>query len=371
MTFLKRHKVMRVMLILVCVLLLILAAALIFLKTWPAFGGQASKADMEDYERRADHYSGGKFSNSEPFEMMTDHMEEDDKILSHKGVKPEDTIPTKQPELENGEAQVTWFGHSSLLLQIGGKNILIDPVFAQRASPVSFAGGKRFSQLPLSAKELPKLDLVVLSHDHYDHLDYHTLKEIDNKVENYVVPLGVENHLQRWDIAADKITNMAWWEEIELDGLTIGCTPARHYSRRSLNDQDATLWASWVFKSGSLQIFESGDTGYGNHFQQIHERYGDFDFALLDCAQYDSRWPDVHMFPEEAVQAAASLGARTVMPIHWGTFKLADHPWDDPALRFTKAGEASGLTVATPLIGETMKLKNASGYQQRWWQGIQ
>lgn len=373
-TFFIKHKVLRAIFILVCLLILIAAAAMIFLKTWPAFGGKASKADMDDYAKRADNFSDGKFSNTEPFEMIAGDADEDDQILSDKGVEPEGTIPTEQPDYgnkpEGKQVHVTWFGHSSLLLQISGMNILIDPVFSERCSPVSFVGGKRFSRPPVSADDLPQLDLVILSHDHYDHLDYRTLKELDRKTERYIVPLGVENHLKRWDIAADKITNMAWWEETEVNGLTIGCTPARHYSRRSMGDQDATLWASWVFKNEAIQIFESGDTGYGNHFEQIHERYGDFDFALLDCAQYDTRWPSVHMFPEQSVQAAASLGAKTVMPIHWGAFKLAAHPWDDPAQRFTKAGEEDGRTVVTPKIGETMKLEQAADYQQRWWQDI-
>ena len=368
------HKQIRALLIIACILIAILLALVLFLKTWPAFGGRASEADMEDYEERAANYSDGVFHNTEPFQIMAEETADDDNIMSHKGMEPEDSIPSGQPELDSGEmsgqVQVTWFGHSSLLLQTDGLNILIDPVFSERSSPVSFAGGRRFSRPSITAEELPDIDVIVLSHDHYDHMDYRTLKDMDSKVSRYVVPLGIENHLERWGIAPGKITNMAWWEEIQVQELTIGCTPARHYSGRSIDDRNAALWASWVFKTESVQIFESGDTGYGTHFQAIHEKYGDFDFVMLDCAQYDKRWPDVHMFPEESIQAATELGAKAAMPIHWGAFTLAEHPWDDPAERFVNAGEERGLPVVTPMIGETVKLDNAENYDKRWWREV-
>lgn len=252
-----------------------------------------------------------------------------------------------------------------------GKNILIDPVFSKRSSPVSFAGNKRFSGPLVEVSGLPEVDFLILSHDHYDHLDYKVIKEIDSKVKQYVVPLGVENHLERWGVEKNKIKNMAWWEEITVDGLSIACTPSRHYSGRSIDDQFATLWASWVFQDGQHKVFESGDSGYGEHYQQIHDKYGDFDFVMTDCAQYDVRWPEVHMFPEEAVQAVQTLGAELAMPVHWGAFALASHAWDDPAERFVTAGEKNGIQVVTPQMGETMNLKNATEYMERWWKDIQ
>lgn len=372
-TFFHNHKILRVLSVIMGVIIIILLAIIIFLKTWTVFGGSASKADMEDYAKRAINYNNGKFSNEEPFQVMTTNPGIDDNIISDKGTEPKDEIPTGTPDFVNinsDQVHVTWFGHSSLLLQINGMNILIDPMFSERSSPVSFAGSKRFSRPSIKPEDLPEIDVVILSHDHYDHMDYNTLKQIDGKVKNYVVPLGVENHLERWNIDSGKIQDMAWWEETKIGGLTIGCTPALHYSGRSIDDQNSTLWASWVFKTDSMKIFESGDTGYGEHFKQINDKYGDFDFALLDCAQYDVRWASVHMFPEEAIQAALSLGAKKVMPIHWGAFQLAEHPWDDPAERFTKAGEENGMMVVTPLICETMKLENATEYQQRWWKAI-
>lgn len=226
-----------------------------------------------------------------------------------------------------------------------GMNILIDPVFSERSSPVSFAGNKRFSHPPVRVEDLPSVDLLILSHDHYD-------------------------HLERWGVEEKKIRNMAWWEETTVNGLTVGCTPARHYSGRSLDDQFATLWASWVFQDEYHKVFESGDSGYGSQYEKIHEKYGDFDFVMTDCAQYDVNWPEVHMFPEEAVQAVQALGAKAAMPIHWGAFTLANHPWDDSVERFVAAGEQAGLQIVTPQIGETMNLNSMESSMKRWWKDI-
>lgn len=372
--FFGKHRVMRVAAILLLVVLCLSLAVFLFLRLWPAFGGRASEDDKSDYAARADNYRDGKFYNDGDFRIMRETDRKDEAVLSAKGSKPEGMLPTEMPEfdvsLSEDEIQVTWFGHSTLLLQMHGMNILIDPIFSERSSPVSFAGTKRFSNPPIQVDELPHIDILILSHDHYDHMDYKTIKALDEKVDRYIVPLGVENHLERWKVDEGKIQNMAWWEEIEVNGLIIGCTPARHYSRRSLDDQFATLWASWVFKDEYHQVYESGDSGYGKHFQQIHDRYGDFDFVLIDCAQYDVTWPEVHMFPEEAVTAAEILGSDIAMPIHWGAFALAYHAWDDSVERFVSAGESTGLQVVTPKIGETMKLKEPESSMSRWWKEI-
>lgn len=372
--FTKKHRVLKGILILAGAVALLLLTAFLFLRLWPAFGGRASKEDRLDYANRADNYRNGIFYNEEDFQIMRETEGRSDEAASTKGTKPEEELPVGIPnfdrELSADEVQVTWFGHSSLLLQMHGMNILIDPVFSERSSPVSFAGNKRFSHPPITVEELPHIDIVVISHDHYDHLDYHVIKALDEKTDYYIVPLGVENHLERWKIGENKIHNMAWWEEITIDGLRIGCTPARHYSGRSLDDQFSTLWASWVFEDEYHRIFESGDSGYGKQYRQIHDRYGDFDFVLTDCSQYDVAWPDVHMFPEESIRAVQELGAKTAMPIHWGTFALANHAWDDPAERFVADGESSGLRIVTPMIGETFNLKEAENYMERWWRVI-
>lgn len=371
----KSHKLVRAVVVLIIIIMGIVVAVFTFLKLWPAFGGKASKEDKKNYARRAENYHDDRFFNDGDFQIQHKAEKNDDRIMSTKLTEPKAKLPVKSSSYdlnpEQNNVQITWFGHSSLLLQMHGMNILIDPMFSERISPVSFAGPKRFSDAPVKISELPHIDILVISHDHYDHLDYQVIREIDEKTDRYIVPLGVENHLERWGVEKGKIRNMAWWEETTINGLTIGCTPSRHYSGRSLDDQFATLWASWVFKDEYYQIFESGDTGNGEHFQKIYEKYGNFDFVMIDCAQYDMNWPEVHMFPEEAVQAVKMLGAKTAMPIHWAAMSLANHAWDDSAERFVYDGENNGLNIVTPYLGETMSLEMTEDYQERWWKDIE
>ena len=350
--------------------------AFVFLKIWKPFGGKANKADRKNYAERAANFDGKKFHNEEDFSAVMDKNAAPDPLtFSKREPRPDFEFPTKTPDylsspesrLSIEEFRVTWFGHSSLLLQMHGMNILIDPVFSEMISPVSWAGSKRFSHPPVSVAQLPEIDILILSHDHYDHLDYDVICQIDPKVKQYVVPLGVENHLKRWKVKAEKITNMAWWEEIDINGLTIACTPAQHFSGRKLVDSMATLWCSWVLKDEYHKIFENGDSGFAPHFEKIHEKYGDFDFALMECGQYDVQWPKVHMFPEQSAHAAKILGAKVVQPIHWGAIVLSRHGWDDPVERFLLAAEKENLTVITPYIGQTTRLETPSLFMERWW----
>lgn len=350
--------------------------AFVFLKAWKPFGGKASKADRKNYAERAANFDGKKFHNEEDFSAVMDKNAAPDPLtFSKRQPRPDFEFPTKMPDylsdpenrLPLEEFRVTWFGHSSLLLQMHGMNILIDPVFSEMISPVSWVGSKRFSHPPVSVAQLPEIDILILSHDHYDHLDYDVICEIDPKVKQYIVPLGVENHLKRWKVKAEKITNMAWWEETEINGLTIACTPAQHFSGRKLVDNMTTLWCSWVLKDDYHKIFENGDSGFAPHFEKIHEKYGDFDFALMECGQYDVQWPKVHMFPEQSAHAAKVLGAKVVQPIHWGAIVLSRHGWDDPVERFLLAAEKENLTVITPYIGQTARLETPSLFMERWW----
>ncbi|MBR1721177.1 MAG: MBL fold metallo-hydrolase [Treponema sp.] len=350
--------------------------AFVFLKTWKPFGGKASAADRRNYAERAGNFDGKKFHNEEDFSAVMDKNAAPDPLtFSKKPSRPDFEFPTKMPDFMQtttsrqklDEVSVTWFGHSSFLLQMHGLNILVDPVFSEMISPVSFAGSRRFSHPPVSLDDLPEIDILLLSHDHYDHLDYDVIRGIDKKVRLYLLPLGVENHLKRWGVDAKKIKNMAWWEETEISGLTIACTPAQHFSGRRLVDNMTTLWCSWVLKDEYHQIFENGDSGFAGHFEEIHEKYGDFDFALMECGQYDVQWPKVHMFPEQSAQAAKILGAKVVQPIHWGAIVLSRHGWDDPVERFLKAAESEGLVVMTPYIGQTAHLGTPALYSERWW----
>lgn len=370
-----KRKILKFFMIMTAVLAAIFLGFILFLKLWPAFGGSPSQEDREEYQRRTRYYNGKRFRNEHDFQVIRNVPEgKKDKILSNKEKEPQEKIPVKTPEFmehpSKEDLTVTWLGHSSMLIQMHGMNILIDPVFSERSSPVGFAGNKRFSSLPVLPEDLPQIDLCILSHDHYDHMDYKTLSSLDSKIKKYIVPLGVENHLERWNVSNNKIESMAWWEETKIQGLTVGCTPARHYSGRSIGDNSQSWWASWVLKDEYHQIFESGDTGFDTHYKKIYEKYGAFDLALMDCAQYDLRWPDVHMNPEESYEAAGILGARYVMPIHWGTFTLANHPWDDPAERYAAAAKNGKTVLVTPMIGETMQGKQLDHYQNRWWKDV-
>ena len=350
--------------------------AFVFLKVWKPFGGKASRADRKNYAERSANFDGKKFHNEEDFSAVMDKNAAPDPLtFSKRQPRPDFEFPTKMPDylsdpgnrLSLEEFRVTWLGHSSLLLQMHGMNILIDPVFSEMISPVSWVGSKRFSHPPVSVAQLPEIDILILSHDHYDHLDYDVIREMDPQVRQYVVPLGVENHLKRWKVDAEKITNMAWWEEIEINGLTIACTPSQHFSGRKLVDNMTTLWCSWVLKDEFHKIFENSDSGFASHFEKIHEKYGDFDFALMECGQYDVQWPKVHMFPEQSAHAAKLLGAKVVQPIHWGAIVLSRHGWDDPVERFLLAAEKENLTVITPYIGQTARLETPSLFMERWW----
>ncbi len=377
--FLKTHRGAKIALCILLALLIfivvIVLIALLFINFYPSFGGNASRAKKEEYALRAQNYYDGAFHNVGEFSLMTEADDPFKDRSSGKGTIPSGKLPTVTPSFlqdpSKDDLSITWFGHSTVLLQMQGMNILFDPVFSEISSPVSFVGSRRFSDLAMTAEELPDIDLVIVSHDHYDHLDYPTIRKLDGKVGRYVVPLGVENHLKRWGVSEGKITTLAWWEEVTLNGLTVVCTPSRHYSGRKLIDQNATLWASWVLKNEQFQVFESGDTGFGDQFEEIYEKFGAFDLALMDCAQYSTRWHDVHMFPEEAVTAAEILHAKAAVPIHWGAFRLSDHAWDDPAERFTLRGEETGFTVVTPRLGETAEWTRLTDYTKRWWREIQ
>ena len=358
--------------IILMVILLLLLVIFLFLKLWPSFGNTPSSEDMKDYSKRAKNYNNGKFYNENEFKMIYNNYAENE-YISNKGVIPTEIISATKPRIldktDVKTLSITWLGHSSTLIQMHGLNILIDPVFNDYSSPIAIVGPKRFSKLPIEINELPDIDIVVITHDHYDHLDYNTIKNIDKKVNKYVVPLGVENHLERWGVNKNKIFNMAWWEEINISGLTIGCTPARHYSRRSLNDSYKTLWASFVFVDEYYKVFNSGDTGFDKHFSEIYDKYGDLDLALIDSGQYDNRWKSTHMIPEESVEAGKILRAKTIIPIHWGTFRLANHPWDDSVERFTREAEKQNINFIAPKIGETVNY-GAEYKNIKWWKNI-
>jgi L-ascorbate metabolism protein UlaG (beta-lactamase superfamily) len=292
--------------------------------------------------------------------------------------KPNATVPrapipvqrlTAAALAEAPDASLFRLGHSTLLLKLGGEFWLTDPVFSERASPVQWAGPKRFHAPPISIDELPPIKGVILSHDHYDHLDHAAIMRLAPKVEVFITPLGVGDRLVAWGVAPAKVRQLDWWQHTIVQGVQLVAAPAQHFSGRSLTDEDRTLWASWVILAGDLRIFFSGDTGYHAGFKTIGERYGPFDVTLLETGAYDAQWPDVHMQPEQTLQAHVDLQGRWLMPVHNGTFDLAIHAWHEPFDRILALAEAGGVKLATPAMGERLSLKEPQA-GQRWWVGL-
>jgi L-ascorbate metabolism protein UlaG (beta-lactamase superfamily) len=288
---------------------------------------------------------------------------------------PVDPIPVRTLDAAQLEAldrdaiHVIRLGHSSHLLKLRGKYWLIDPVFGERASPFSFIGPKRFHKPPIALEQLPPIEGLILSHDHYDHLDVETIEGLRERVQRYFVPLGVGARLQGMGVAAERIAEFDWWQSTRHADVELTATPAQHFSGRTLSDRNRTLWASWVIASGSERIFFSGDSGYFPGFKQIGDRFGGFDIALMENGAYDSYWPAVHMTPEETVQAFGDLRGKLLYLVHNSTFDLAFHTWRDPLERVAALADARGIALATPEIGEVLTL-NRPRENKRWWQGL-
>ncbi|WP_211233749.1 MBL fold metallo-hydrolase [Comamonas composti] len=260
-------------------------------------------------------------------------------------------------------------GHSTVLMKLRGQWWLTDPVFSDRASPLSFAGPKRFHAPPITIEELPPLRGVILSHDHYDHLDHAAIRALDHKVGLFLTPLSVGDRLAGWGIARNKIRQFDWWQGTEVDGLRLTATPAQHFSGRSLRDGNRTLWSSWVLEDGALRVFFSGDTGYFDGFAEIGKRFGPFDITLMETGAYNAQWPYVHMHPQQTVQAHQDLRGRWLLPIHNGTFDLAMHTWEDPFDQVLQFAARQDVQVATPMMGERVDM-DAMQPGTRWWQAL-
>ena len=269
------------------------------------------------------------------------------------------TVPLNAASFDSpppdGDYRVTWLGHATAMIELDGLRIMTDPVFSDRASPFANMGPKRFQPMPIALADVPDLDVVIISHDHYDHLDMAAIKEMHPRVGRFFVPLGVGEHLRKWDVPAEKITELDWWQDAPVSPeVTLIATPARHFSGRGMFDKNKTLWASWVVSGSQHQLFFSGDTGMHEGFNDIGEKYGPFDLAMIEDGAYDKDWPDVHMRPEETVQAAKMLKAKRVLPIHWGTFDLANHAWYEPANRVKELANEHNVPLAQPRPGEAI-----------------
>ncbi|MFM0625345.1 MBL fold metallo-hydrolase [Paraburkholderia xenovorans] len=290
-----------------------------------------------------------------------------------RGTVPTDALPVDaltRAQLDAAPDRSLYrLGHSTMLLKLRGQFWLTDPVFAERASPFRHLGPKRFHAPPIALADLPPLRGVILSHDHYDHLDRDTVLALAQTTGVFLTPLGVGDRLIEWGIDASKVRQFDWWQGAEVDGVQFTATPAQHFSGRSLFDGNSTLWASWVIVDDDLRVFFSGDTGYFEGFRTIGERLGPFDVTLVETGGYDAQWPYVHMQPEETVQAHIDLRGRWLVPIHNGTFDLAMHRWQEPFERVTGLALARGVVLSTPRMGERLDL-SAPHRGERWWRQV-
>lgn len=344
-----------------------------FINRYPVFGKRPSRAERRSFER-SDRFVDGKFKNEMDFQlkMEWDSMKS---ILKDYGrnipnlrpVKALPTLPYQRRQDDSEAPRVTWFGHSAFLLELDGQTIFFDPMLGRAPSPFPKLGGGRFQTTQtVDLERLPLIDVVVYSHDHYDHLDYPSVLALKNRVGRFIVPLGVGSRLRGWGVSAERITELDWHESTQVGGIKLTAAPSRHYSGRNGLDQFSTLWASWVIE-GSQKVFFSGDSGYGPHFKAIGEQYGPFDLTMMECGQYDVRWSNSHMLPEQTVQAHRDVKGRVLMPIHWSAFILAFHAWFEPVERLLKEAKRDEIPVLTPMIGESVTPESTT---RKWWREV-
>lgn len=349
---------------------------LVFVFIWlaPTFGGKPDATSMAKIKQSA-HYNGKKFVNLIPTKISTRTAQSPpiselllSFLLPPKYKNPTAPLPSYRLDaqaLKNG--QFVWLGHSTVLFKTAGKVIISDPVF-HRASPIPLGGAPFATTNPTTMQDLPFLDAVIISHDHYDHLDHLAIQALNAKVGHFYVPLGIKAHLQRWGVQDNKITELDWYQSAQLGEVRLTLTPARHFSGRGLFNRFSTLWGSWVIKSPTLSVYFSGDGGYSSEFANIGKRFGPFDIAFIEDGAYNQDWAEIHMQPEQSVQAAIDLNAQVLLPIHWSKFDLARHVWRDPIIRISKIAQARGVHLTTPIIGEIFTPQRHP--QTPWWEKI-
>jgi L-ascorbate metabolism protein UlaG (beta-lactamase superfamily) len=265
--------------------------------------------------------------------------------------------------------RATWLGHSTVLVEIDGVRVLTDPVWGERASPMSFAGPKRFHPAPVPISALPALDVVIVSHDHYDHLDHPTIVELARLDVPFVTSLGVGAHLEAWGVPPERITELDWWEEAEVGGATITAAPSQHFSGRTVRDRNRTAWSSFRVAGSRHAFFFSGDTGLTPEYGEIRERLGPFDLVMLEVGAYHPAWGDIHLGPENALAAHALLGGGAFLPVHWGTFNLGLHAWDDPPETLVRLAPAKGVQLVMPRLGEPVEPSRVERVDA-WWRSV-
>jgi L-ascorbate metabolism protein UlaG (beta-lactamase superfamily) len=367
------RRVLKISLSVVVVLLVLVGCVVLYVLSWAEFGGSADGEVRARMVRSSQYVDEAKsFANTPPppgWDIGT-NLEE---MMGDQKRIPPGPFPIVTPSFEDPPPpglRATWFGHATVLVEIDGRRVMFDPMMSDHAFPVKMVAPQRFNPPPMALEELPKVDIVTVSHDHFDHLDMATVQHLAQGGTHFFVGLGIGAHLKKWDVSPDQIHELDWWESAEHAGLTVHCTPARHYSGRTAMD-NSTLWASWVIEGVEHRVFHSGDTGYGPHFKTIGERRGPIDLSLIKIGDYgnDPAWYSIHMTPEDSLRGHVDLGAETLLPIHWGVFQLSYHDWDEPIRRALKAAEETGADMVTPRLGETLVVGEA--FQgDAWWETI-
>ncbi len=359
------------MLLIILILTGLLFTIFLFMQQ-STFGKDPAEARL-DRIKDSPHYRDGVFQNLEQTAVMRENASYvgmmNDFFHKDKANIPPQALPSVQTDLKalsDEKPTIVWFGHSSYLIKSQGVTILVDPVFSGNASPVSFFGKSFPGSDVYGVDDMPNIDCLILSHDHYDHLDYKTITQLIPKVKKFYTALGVGAHLERWGAPADKIVEFDWWEHQSVaPEIDLTAVPARHFSGRSFA-RGRTLWTAFVLKLHGYSLFLGGDSGYGKHFAEIGQKYGPFDLAILECGQYGKDWPNIHMFPEEVARAGQDLRAKTILPVHWAKFALSIHAWNEPIQRLTKKAKEMNVDVTTPKIGEPLVV-NSPYPRTVWW----
>lgn len=355
---------------------LLAAAVVLAVATWftlrlAVFGG-AFEGERPERVRQSKQWVNGRFENSPPYISNLSLLREMRDYAGDQIREPQFEVPVlplsvdSLRQLPAPGLRAWWLGHASAMLELDGVRILTDPVFSKRASPFQFAGPARLHPPPLALELWKGVDAVVISHDHFDHLDMDTIRHLARAGSHFYVGLGIGAHLARWQVPGAQIHEMDWWDSAVVKGVTIYCVPARHYSGRKSMD-NSTLWVSWMVKGPAHSAYFSGDTGYAGHFKALREKLGAPDLALVKIGAYGDTWADIHMTPESAVQAHLDLQAKVLLPVHWATFNLAYHHWAEPIVRAQAAAQAQGVKLITPRVGEKFEFgkpfENTKWYQ--------
>lgn len=359
--------------ILILIIILIIATAGFFMLK-PQFGKQPSGERMEKI-RRSPNYIDGAFQNITPTSFSINFGEalKESLFNNNKQAKPSKEIPSVKTDLmaiPQNQNVFVWFGHSSYFLQINGIRFLIDPVLSKNASPVPFIN-KAFKGTNIyTAEDIPPIDYLLITHDHYDHLDYKTVIALQPKIDKVICPLGVGEHFEYWGFNKNIIIEKDWNQSINIaNQCTIHTVTSRHFSGRGLK-RNQTLWTSYVLQTPNLKIFIGCDGGYGSHFLDIAEQFAPFNLAFLENGQYSRLWPNIHAYPEETVKIAQELRVKQVMPIHSAKFSISSHDWDEPLKRIAEAGDSLNLNILTPQIGELVDVNDTTQVFSRWWEGV-